>query len=45
MTPGGTHTCTTIESTTPRAMNGSDSISTLIARVSPSCARVESESG
>src|SRR6478735_8422754 len=41
-TPGGTHTCTTIDSTTPSTTNGRDSISTLRARVSPSCARVGS---
>src|SRR6187431_2194863 len=40
ITPGGTQTWTTIESTTPSATNGSDSISTLIASVRPSCARV-----
>ena len=43
ITPGGTQTCTTIESTTPSATNGSDSISTLIARVRPSWARVGSD--
>ena len=45
MTPGGTHTCTTIDSTTPRATNGSDSMSTLIASVSPSWARVGRDAG
>ncbi len=45
ITPGGTHTCTTIESTTPSTTNGSDSISTLIASVRPSCARVGRDAG
>ena len=38
-TPGGNHTCTAIESVTPRITHGSASMSRLSARVSPSCAR------
>ena len=45
MTSAGSHTCTTIDSSTPRITNGRASISTLSARVSPSCARVGSDAG
>ncbi len=36
ITSAGSHTCTTIESSTPRITNGSASMSTLSASVSPS---------
>ena len=45
ITPGGTHTCTTIDSTTPSVTKGSDSMRTLIASVRPSCARVGRDAG
>ena len=44
ITPDGTHTCITIESTTPSMTNGSASISTLSEKVSSSCSLVGSGS-